>query len=126
MLHWSRSGRLSPDRRHQPLGADLGGHLQTYRAAQARAAGSPQHADLSLANAGLAASGFRDVITGNNNFNGVAGFNAGVGFDLTTGWGTVDISTFANKFAGAATPPHPDPHPVADADPNADADADTD
>ncbi len=61
-----------------------------------------------LANAGLVASGFRDVITGNNSFNGVTGFNAGVGFDLTTGWGTVDISTFAHKFAGAA-PPTPTP-----------------
>ena len=76
----------------------------------------------SLANAGLAASGFRDVTTGNNNFTygtEVIGFNAGVGFDLATGWGTVDISTFANKFAGAATPtptptrkPSPTPTPL--------------
>src|SRR5277367_213160 len=30
-------------------------------------------------------SGLRDVLTGNNAFNGVAGFSAGPGFDLTTG-----------------------------------------
>jgi pseudomonalisin len=49
-------------------------------------------------------SGFRDVTTGNNNFNGVTGFTAGPGFDLTTGWGTVDISTFGNGFVSPPAP----------------------
>ncbi len=57
-----------------------------------------------LASAGQAASGFRDVTTGNNNFNGVPGFSAGPGFDLTTGWGTVDISTFANDYVAPPSP----------------------
>ena len=59
-----------------------------------------------LANAGLAASGFRDVTSGNNSFNGVTGFSAGPGFDLTTGWGTVDISTFGHAFVGPPPAPH--------------------
>jgi len=70
-----------------------------------------------LANGGLSANGFRDVLTGNNNYItctttppsngtcppsdevGVVGYSAGPGYDLTTGWGTVDISTFANAYS---------------------------
>ncbi len=79
-----------------------------------------------LAKAGLAASGFRDVTTGNNNFNGVAGFSADVGFDLTTGWGTVDIKTFAHAYAAGATPSptptsRPTPTPTATPTPAASA-----
>jgi subtilase family serine protease len=44
------------------------------------------------------AGGLRDVIAGNNNFNGVQGFNATLGYDLATGWGTPDITTFVNAF----------------------------
>jgi subtilase family serine protease len=69
-----------------------------------------------LANAGLSANGFRDVTSGNNNFGAVTGFNAGLGFDLTTGWGTVDINTFINKFVPSPTPtstPTSAPTPVA-------------
>jgi hypothetical protein len=58
-----------------------------------------------LANAGLAGSGFRDVLSGNNDFNGVTGFTAGPGFDLTSGWGTVDVGTFATVFAAPSSPP---------------------
>ncbi len=57
-----------------------------------------------MANAGQATSGYRDVTTGNNDFNGVVGFNAGPGFDLTTGWGTVDIATFANAYVSPPSP----------------------
>ena len=58
-----------------------------------------------LARAGLAANGFRDVDDGSNNtFNGVPGFTAGVGYDQTTGWGTVDMTTFANAFVALKTP----------------------
>ena len=57
-----------------------------------------------LANAGQAASGFRDVLTGDNHFNGVPGFSAGPGFDLNTGWGTVDIGTFSNDYVSPPSP----------------------
>jgi subtilase family serine protease len=45
-----------------------------------------------------ATTGIRDVTTGNNNFNGVQGFNAAPGYDLATGWGTPDISTFVPAY----------------------------
>ncbi len=57
-----------------------------------------------LANAGLVTNGFRDVTIGNNNFGSVTGFSAGPGFDLTTGWGTVDINTFISKFVATPSP----------------------
>jgi subtilase family serine protease len=62
-----------------------------------------------LANAGLAANGFRDVLTGNNTYINaqnvtVTGFSANPGYDLVTGWGTVDITTFVNAFAASPTP----------------------
>ncbi len=54
-------------------------------------------------------SGLRDVLTGNNAFNGVPGFNAGAGYDLTTGFGSPDVQTFAAAFLAStftATPTH--------------------
>ena len=67
-----------------------------------------------MANAGLAANGFRDVTTGNNNYNGVTGFSAGVSYDRATGWGTVDMTKFANAFIAVATPtPTPTKTPTA-------------
>ncbi len=59
----------------------------------------------SLANHDLAGSGFRDVTTGNNTFNGVSGFTAGADYDLCTGWGTIDAATFVAAYA--ATLPGP-------------------
>lgn len=56
-----------------------------------------------LANQNLAGNGFRDVLSGNNNFNGVTGFNAGPGYDEATGWGTVDIATFVNAAIATAS-----------------------
>jgi galactose oxidase-like protein len=41
--------------------------------------------------------GFRDVVLSNNGFNGVQGFNAGIGYDQATGWGTPDFPTFTNS-----------------------------
>ncbi len=49
-------------------------------------------------------SGLRDVTTGSNGFNGVAGFSAGPGYDLTTGWGSPDVKTFETAFLSVATP----------------------
>lgn len=44
------------------------------------------------------ATGIRDVTTGNNDFNGVTGFDAVPGFDLASGWGTPDIATFVSAY----------------------------
>jgi subtilase family serine protease len=51
-----------------------------------------------MANPGT--TGIRDVTSGNNSFGGVAGFNAGPGYDKATGWGTVDIGVFVPAFIG--------------------------
>ncbi|HUY19586.1 MAG TPA: hypothetical protein VMV15_10195, partial [Candidatus Binataceae bacterium] len=60
----------------------------------------------SVANAGLLSNGIEDVTSGNNSYNGVTGYNAGAGFDLVTGWGSVDMNSFATAFnsVGQATP----------------------
>jgi subtilase family serine protease len=39
-------------------------------------------------------TGLVDVTSGNNSFDGVTGFPATPGYDLTTGWGTIDAKTF--------------------------------
>ncbi len=63
-----------------------------------------------MAAAGLAANGFRDVTSGNNDFNGVTGFAAKANYDQSTGWGSVDFNTFAHAFVGTPTPtPTPTP-----------------
>lgn len=62
--------------------------------------------------AGQAAAGFRDITTGDNGFNGVAGFQAGAGYDLATGWGTLDVGDLLSAFAGFPTPT---PSPTASA-----------
>jgi pseudomonalisin len=68
-----------------------------------------------LSGAGAPDNGFRDVTSGENGFNGVSGFPAGSGFDLSTGWGSVDAATFAAAYASSETPtptPTPIPTPV--------------
>jgi len=57
-----------------------------------------------LANAGAAANGLIDVASGNNSYNGVTGYNAGAGYDLVTGWGSPDMTKFANAYSGAPQP----------------------
>ena len=84
----------------------------------------------------LATVGIRDVNDlFDNGFNGVTGFTAGLGYDQSTGWGTVDVDTFARKFVAlsptpTSTPPQPGRRPNADAqadgDPYRDAQADAD
>ena len=59
----------------------------------------------SLANQNLAGSGFRDVTSGSNGFNGVSGFTAGADYDLATGWGTIDVATFVSAYAGTLVGP---------------------
>jgi pseudomonalisin len=64
--------------------------------------------------AGQSSAGFFDITAGDNNFNGVQGFSAGVGYDQTTGWGTVDIATFVNAYAAASSSTAtPTPTPTA-------------
>ena len=57
-----------------------------------------------LGGAGAPDNGFRDVTSGNNGFNAVPGFAAGPGFDLSTGWGSVDAVAFADAFTTTSTP----------------------
>ncbi len=52
------------------------------------------------AEANGAATGIRDVTSGNNSFDGVAGFSAGPGFDKASGWGTVDLGLFVPAYLG--------------------------
>jgi subtilase family serine protease len=47
---------------------------------------------------------FKDVTSGNNALNHVAGFTAAAGYDLATGWGAVDIAALVNALAGTALP----------------------
>ncbi len=54
-------------------------------------------------------SGLRDVVAGNNAFNGVAGFSAVPGYDLSTGWGSPDVETFETAYLSASIPPSPTP-----------------
>ena len=46
-----------------------------------------------------AADGIVDVTTGNNSFHGVKGYAAGRGYDLATGWGTINATLFVNALA---------------------------
>ena len=44
-------------------------------------------------------TGIIDVTKGNNTFGGVTGFPATRGYDLATGWGTVNVTDFAAALA---------------------------
>jgi pseudomonalisin len=47
---------------------------------------------------------FHDVVAGDNSFDGVTGFNAGVGYDLCSGVGTPDVDLLVRSFVAAACP----------------------
>ncbi len=67
-----------------------------------------------------AATGIRDVTSGNNDFNGVTGYSAVTGFDLASGWGTPDIATFVPAYLGQPVPtPTPSGTPTRTATPTA-------
>jgi subtilase family serine protease len=51
---------------------------------------------------GNARTGLVDITTGNNSFAGVTGFTAGPGYDLASGWGTIDAAKFVPALAVAA------------------------
>jgi subtilase family serine protease len=52
-----------------------------------------------------AKTGIRDVTMGNNDYNGVTGFDAVPGYDQASGWGTPDITTFVSAYLEATTVP---------------------
>ena len=51
---------------------------------------------------GASNTGLVDITAGNNSFAGVTGFNAGPGYDLASGWGTIDAAKFVPALARAA------------------------
>jgi len=51
---------------------------------------------------GAGHTGLVDITAGNNSFAGVTGYNAGPGYDLASGWGTIDAAKFVPALARAA------------------------
>ena len=52
-----------------------------------------------LSQHGVGRTGIVDITTGNNSFAGVTGFTAGTGYDLASGWGTIDAAKFVPALA---------------------------
>jgi subtilase family serine protease len=52
-----------------------------------------------LSRVGVPGTGIVDVTSGNNSFAGVTGFSAAPGYDLASGWGTVDAAKFVPALA---------------------------
>jgi subtilase family serine protease len=52
-----------------------------------------------LSQHGDASTGLVDITTGDNSFAGVTGYNAAPGYDLASGWGTVDAAKFVPALA---------------------------
>ena len=52
-----------------------------------------------LSQHGSHSTGIVDVTSGNNSFGGVTGFDAGTGYDLASGWGTIDAAKFVPALA---------------------------
>lgn len=72
------------------------------QAAQPGGSGALNHALYPLAQQQYAENGpsvFFDVTTGNNDFNHVRGYAAGVGYDLVTGLGTPDVAQLVRALA---------------------------
>jgi MYXO-CTERM domain-containing protein len=46
---------------------------------------------------------FHDIVTGNNSFNGVTGYDAISGFDLASGWGALDVAALAAAWPACPT-----------------------
>ena len=46
-------------------------------------------------------TGLVDITSGNNSFANVTGFTAGPGYDLASGWGTIDAAKFVPALARA-------------------------
>ena len=52
---------------------------------------------------GPSATGIVDVTTGTNTFGNVTGYPARPGYDLASGWGTIDAARFVPALAQAAS-----------------------
>ena len=52
-----------------------------------------------LQKAGVPGTGIVSVTSGNNSFGGVTGYNATAGYNLATGWGTIDAAKFVPALA---------------------------
>jgi subtilase family serine protease len=52
-----------------------------------------------LSRVGVPGTGIVDVTSGNNSFGGVTGYTAGRGYDLASGWGTIDAAEFVPALA---------------------------
>ena len=52
-----------------------------------------------LQQAGSQGTGIVSVTSGNNSFGGVTGFDAGPGYNMATGWGTIDAAKFVPVLA---------------------------
>ena len=46
-------------------------------------------------------TGVVDIAAGNNSFSSITGFNAGPGYDLASGWGTIDAGQFVRALAAS-------------------------
>lgn len=74
------------------------------QAAQANGSGAVNQRLYALAQKGYAsgsAGPFHDIVAGNNSLNGLAGFDAGAGYDLATGLGTPNVDLLSRAFAVA-------------------------
>ena len=89
-------------------GAAMGGILAGDREAARRARASDCSIRLSIAWPTMASSPTESRMSSGATiaFNGVTGFDAGAGYDLVTGWGSVDMTAFASAYNGSpqATP----------------------
>jgi len=52
-----------------------------------------------LSRGGFTSNGIVDITSGNNSFSGVTGYNATPGYDLASGWGTIDAAKFVPTLA---------------------------
>ena len=52
-----------------------------------------------LHHAGVPGTGIVDVTSGNNSFGGVTGYSATAGYNMATGWGTIDAAKFVPALA---------------------------
>ena len=81
-----------------PLWAGLAKDIE----AQLGPLGSINSAVYALANLQYGSShtpqGFHDITSGDNSFQGVAGFSAGTAYNQATGWGSVDYGAFADAY----------------------------
>ena len=52
---------------------------------------------------GVPGTGLVDITSGDNSFAGVTGYPATAGYDLASGWGTIDAAKFVPALARAAS-----------------------